>query len=522
MAVKITLCISAYQATVARWMGKALADCAVFPNDDDGYAGLGRYLESVKRAPVYVLVDAVEEDYRYETLPHSFGSDRKEMVDRRLKQLFRGSAYCSAWLQGRDSGKRRDDRYLFSALTNPDVVTPWLQVITRYKLPVAGVYLLPMAIHALVQRLALRVPNFLLVSQHAAGLRLSFFRDGNLRISRLTRVESPDAPTRIGAYAEEIGNTRLYLHALRIMTLDEPLAVVIVDRDDSLAQLAQAVGRETSNIQCQRLGRAELSARLKLPVTELDPVDALYLHVMGGQALPANLAPTVLTETFSLLQIRHAVYATAAAAGFACAAWSSVNAYQIYDVNDRTSTAARQTATFQAQYLEVTRQFPAAPTSAENLQRAIEIARKLKSTARTPEAMMALVSRALDENPRVTLNALGWRYGAQEVDTEGARGKTAAEPPPGAGPAMVSTRKQSAYIDAEIRPFTGDYRSAIADINALAERLQREPTVAEVRVVKYPLNVNPGTTLSGSTLDDRTQQSTSAPFKIIIVLKPNA
>jgi len=138
---------------------------------------------------------------------------------------------------------------------------------------------------------------------------------------------------------------------------------------------------------------------------------------------------------------------------------------------------------------------------------------------------MSTVSRALEDNPRVVVKGLGWKFGTQEIDGEGAQAKPASAdgtPDAGAGttrPALF--RRQSAFIDAEIRPFSGDYRGAIADIQRFVSRLLQEAPVAEARVVKYPLNVSPTTTLSGNTLDDRSQQSTNAPFRVVIVLKPN-
>jgi len=137
---------------------------------------------------------------------------------------------------------------------------------------------------------------------------------------------------------------------------------------------------------------------------------------------------------------------------------------------------------------------------------------------------MSVVSRALDESPTVVLKSLGWRYGDRDIDPEPAqRSTTGTESTAASGAAAaIMTRRQSGFIDAEIRPFNGDYRGAIAEIDKFSERLRREAPVAEVRVVKYPLNVNPGTALSGNTLDNRAEQSNSAPFKVVIVFKPQA
>ena len=69
-----------------------------------------------------------------------------------------------------------------------------------------------------------------------------------------------------------------------------------------------------------------------------------------------------------------------------------------------------------------------------------------------------------------------------------------------------------------MRTFRGDYRAAIETINAFAKRLAADPAVAEVRVVKLPLNINPALALSGNTLDTRDPSGT-ADFRLLLVLK---
>jgi hypothetical protein len=131
---------------------------------------------------------------------------------------------------------------------------------------------------------------------------------------------------------------------------------------------------------------------------------------------------------------------------------------------------------------------------------------------------MALMSRALEASPAIVIRDFGWKYGLTEIETEGAAVRdTASAAPVPAGPA--GQRKESALIDGEVRPFRGDYRSAIATINGFADRLRDEPDVSEVKVVKLPLNVNPALSLSGNTLDNPEQQGGTAEFKLVLVLK---
>ena len=518
MADKLLVSVSASQVSAARWHGRRFAVCDVFPYGDEGLAAFRDYLAQIRDLPVHMMVDAVEEDYRFESLPHSFGSDRSEMVNRKLKQHYRNSPYCSARLQGRDTGKRRDDRYLFCALTNPDLINPWVQAVIERGLPVAGIYLLPTVGQGLVAKLQLKQTNLLIVSIHSAGMRLTFFRDQKLRIGRLARIDSTGAQA-IKSYAEEISNTRLYLHALRIMTLDEQLSVLIVDRNDVLTELDQAIARDNPNIECQRFGRQDIMSKLDISAPALaSSTDALYLHLLGLRAPGNNLALANITVGYRHHQARRGLYALTGAAAIAVATWCAFNLYQIFVTQSDTAAAAGQTAQLQAQYQQVTRQFPAAPASAENLKRTVEISQRLGTIMRSPESMLAMVSQVLERHPAIVVKTVGWKYGRTDIDIDPVRGaKPLGEAaPPGA--AAGGTRRQSGLIEGEVRPFHGDFRTAIEAINRFAETLSQQPEVAEVRVVKLPLNINPGLTLAGNTTDSR-DQAGKAEFKLLLVWK---
>src|SRR5689334_1621730 len=143
MPDKLLLCVSANQAVAAHWRGGRILKCMVFPNDESGIVEFGDFASSLGAAHTWLAADTVEEDYRFESLPHTSGSDRNEMLTRKLKQYYRNTPYVSATARGREATKRRDDRFLFSALTNPALIDPWLRTANTLELPVAGVCLVP-------------------------------------------------------------------------------------------------------------------------------------------------------------------------------------------------------------------------------------------------------------------------------------------------------------------------------------------------------------------------------------------
>jgi hypothetical protein len=504
---KLTLCVSARQAVAAYWQGgrgATPAACQVFANDEEGIDAFAEFVKPLGRTLATVAADTVEEDYRHDTLPHATGSDRAALIDRKIRQYYRSTRFVAASQRERTTGKRRDDRYLFSALTNPGLIDPWLNQLTRAGLPIAGVYLSSRLTAPLLAKLGISVPRALIATPHSSGLRLTFHRDGLFITSRLTRSVPAEATEAARFLGDEITNTRLYLATLNLDG-DETLETVIIDPRDELAAAAAALPAD--GLECRVIGRAVLLQKLGLAPRELDLApETMYLRLLAEHAPEDNLAPASITATHRLLQRQRSLYLAAAGVASAGLVWAGVNLWREWDSSSEAADMAKRTAAVQGQYKEITRTFPAAPTTSDNLIRAVNIHQSVLRSARTPRAFMQTVSRAIQQSPEVFVQEISWGQGAA--------------PAPANAPATVAATRESGVLAGEIRPFHGDYRAAIAAINAVAGRLARDPSVAEVRIVKLPLNINPELALSGNTRDEA-DQAGAAEFRIAITLKPS-
>jgi len=210
------------------------------------------------------------------------------------------------------------------------------------------------------------------------------------------------------------------------------------------------------------------------------------------------------------------------AAAFAGLCWAGFNLSQQFTLDGEREDVMRQTAHVNSEYEAVTRQFPSAPASAENLRRTTEIAERLRATEKTPLDFYAALSRALAPDPELAAVEITWQHSTNEISTGSSAatpapaGSAAPPPPPAAGPG--GQRRQSGLLAGEIRNFRGDYRNAIERINRLAERLRKDPSVLDVRVVQLPLNVSPSLSISGSASDSPAQGG-STEFKLVVIMK---
>lgn len=511
---KLMLCLSTDLATVASWQGGKLTGIRQFANDDRGANEFGNYVRAVKGVPIRIIVDTLEEDYRFETLPRASGGERAQMVARKLRQIYRSTPYAAAILQERSTGRRGDDRYLFVALTNPEVLSPWLRILQENHLPVAGLHSLPMTTLSLIDRLKLKQPDVLLVAKSSAGLRQTFCKDSKFRLSRLTPLRGISAPAD-QFYAEEIGNTRMYLDALTVTHVDDPVAIVILDQDGSLAGLPAAIAHGRPKLKPEILGPTEIASQLGIPISEMrESADAFHLRLLASGPRLTDLAPPVVESGFRIYRIKQSIYASAAALGLVCIAWAGVNAILSLRASSRVAELQNQTRQFEAMYKDVTAQFPKAPASAAEMRDAVEAAERLRTQLKTPQAMFSVIGAALEQSPDIALNRIEWRFGPDHPDTSRTPSGTTV------APALAQTMHQTGIVTGEVINYDGNYRTAIARIQGFVRSLATSEMVAGVTVLELPVDIRSETGLSGNT--SVSASSKGAIFRVEVSFGPGA
>ena len=128
------------QLTATLWDGSTLLPSVTFDNYASGWAKFAEYLDAHAETPTFLITDLIEEDFQRESIPHVFGKAKKALIDRRLNNLYRDTRYRSAVQQGREKDGRRDDKMLFSALTNEPLIKPWTDALNSKNIHLTGVY----------------------------------------------------------------------------------------------------------------------------------------------------------------------------------------------------------------------------------------------------------------------------------------------------------------------------------------------------------------------------------------------
>jgi len=510
MARKLVLCASPSHLSAGLWTGRRLSAVHGFSAEQPDQQAFATFLRAARGVPVYLMADTVDEDYRFETLPHAFGKDRRDMLERKLKQLYRSTPFFGANLTEREETKRRDDRYLLAAVTNPELFDPWLRILSASELPIAGIFPLPLVSLGLIKQLELKEQNLLLVSRHEAGVRQTFVKDTRFRISRLTPLRASGSGSPIESCAEEVRNTRMYLDALNVTHVDELLNVVILDQDGSLAALPDMIVQGRRNLRAVRVPPHELTNRIGVETTALSSSpDALHLFLLGQHKAPTlNMAPPAITSGYAKLQVSRGIYALSGAVGLLAAVWCGLNLWNVNGLEDEAQQISLKTRQEQAHYQDLTRSFPPSPAPANRLQATVDASERLAGMGRFPDTMFRVVSAGLEKYPAMRLNTLRWKYGRS--------GPEAAS----TAPAALAALAQTAVSEMELTAQPGDFKSALANINSFVRDLGKSEQVADAKVSKMPLNLSSAATLTGSTASLRQEQAQSAQFDVEVRLKP--
>ena len=165
--------------------GGRIATRTVFPVSGSGKDDFERHLRGLRALPTHVITDLAEEDFRTDTIPHLGGRDRDAVLTRKLTQLFRNTTYKHALAQGREAEGRRDDRVVYTAITNGEILRPWVEVLERLQVPVEGIHSSAVFSGTLLSELHVNFPHTLLVTfTPGDALRQTYFRNGEIKFSR--------------------------------------------------------------------------------------------------------------------------------------------------------------------------------------------------------------------------------------------------------------------------------------------------------------------------------------------------
>jgi hypothetical protein len=476
-ARKILLYLCASRLYACQWKSGVLSPVQCYADDAEGRDQFAAFLKT-HSGPVYLLTDLVEEDFRIETVPHLHGSEHAALTRRKLEQLYRNTPFRRAVrLQRLDEG-RRDDRILLSALTNPALISPWLDILLAQHAPLAAIHSVPAVSTALARHLPAK--QLLLLSwEKCAGLRQSCFDAGQLQFSRLTPV---GADTSFGAaIARETARTRQYLQSLGLLLPGQEMDVCVIchadDKSGLEAHLQNGDGMRYVFLDIHELGR-----RVGLKAEHADSdATPLFLHMLAAAPPRSHFAGAAHTRFYRLRQVRHSLYGLSAMLIAISLLWCATDIREGKRLNDESRLLNDQASTLSQQIQQVAHAYPGAPASPADMKAAVLLSHTLDNYSPPPQAILAGLGSAMDNYPRIRIYRLSWQTAM-------------------AGNIPV----QVISLGGELEQFSGDYREALDYLNRFRQALTQHGY--EVQAQTLPLDTSPQGRIDTGTAENRPAQ----------------
>jgi hypothetical protein len=497
--------------------GGRLEERHAFPIISDGIAAFEQYVTTVKDLPARIITDLVEEDFRLDTVPHVSGKDRDAVFARKLNQIFRSTPYRTAILQGREADGRRDDRVIYTAVTNPEVLRPWVEALEKNAVPLEGIHSSAVLSARLLVELDLEFPHALLLTfTPGDAIRQTYFRRGEIKFSRLTPLDLEEGQTLGSLLAGETTRTWQYLDSLRNFGADDRLEVcVLLHPKDRPA--VQASLRDFSPIQYRILDIEQVAAKLGLkPPPIASSAEAVLVHLFTRKPQPNHFATPELRRFASLRNARIALNAMAAVVLAAGLAWSGWNGWLALQKRDDDSAVNQSIVALNREYDLIRRSMPTQGVGSDAMRDAVAFYNGTLKNYPSVAQFLVPVSRVLEVHPRIRLMQIAW----QASDDEKAMPKLApstprnappvkavagsgSTPPPAPTPAgqvsdapFPSGRAQVALFEAVIQVRGSDFRPAIIEIERLIRDLGKMPGYS-ADLVDPPLDITTGVGIQG-------------------------
>ncbi|MEO6976443.1 MAG: hypothetical protein ABI144_11325 [Gallionella sp.] len=466
-----------------------------FTDSPNGRENFESLLQTAK-CPTYLLTDMIEEDFRHEIVPHLSGNSRAALFQRKFDQFYRGTPFHKATLLKRQTTGRRDDDMLFSALTNPGLIMPWLNIMLAQQTPLEGIYSVPQISEPLVKDHPSK--HLLLISwEKFSGLRQTYFSDHRLQISRLTPVHAE--LTFQDAVVNELSRTYQYLKSLSLLPSGQILDVRILCNMDDRSELQNKLPKDSD----VRYDFADIEAvgkqfKLDYHFTDSD-ASQIFLHQLATSRPNTHYANAEHTRYYTLWQLRRALNWSSVVILIASILWVSTTVLQNNGNASATDALKLQTATLTREAKQITQGFPVTDIPAADMKASVSVMRKLDLYDAAPQAVLQPISATLNHFPKLDINELEWKESATEPVATNTRPDV---------PAEVITLK------GDMPGFGNDYRTALAYLDRFQFELSK--LGYQVTALTRPLDVSP----TGSLANQSEASENQLGFSFKLVWRP--
>ena len=512
-----------HRFSVMHWNGKKFAGVCSFEPDSSGLDKFELYLKQTARMSTKLLIDIIEEDFRKETIPHVYGKDRKAVVSRILDRFYRSSKqFTYHRVIGREKTGRKDDRVLLGAITDPALLSPWLEIIDRTETPLSGIWTLPLISEKLLGLLGAKKGPVLLVSQQVnSTLRQTFFRNGKMISSRQS-VINQDASniTNIGKFAQpEISRTTTFLRNQRLIGEQEELQVIMLCSEVQADSLRQAY--ESDGSWAFRLHKIEdIHKKLGLQNVESRFADAIYAWLCMSDLFTTGhygAHEDFRRYYYSLASV--SLYAFSVIVLLLAAIITEDNISSAIESNLSVELLKQQEAGYKKVYSEKFSTYEAVFQNAKSMNAAVDLVNTIEQHSTVSPLDLYIELSKIMSRPQfrdIEINRIQWQM-EQQVETAGN-----AAPQKKPDISSADPMRHVAVLTGKIPVEISDYGRSVSQVNNIVLALLKHDRIETVEALEMPVEVRSDkrfTAQSGVNDADAGKQDRRGVFSIRIVMK---
>ena len=111
-----------------------------YPTTDSGFRDFAAFLRKNADEPSLILVDVIEEEFAAGTIPKLPLRDRNALIERRLARKYSRTPYRLGHYQGKGRPPQTEHEVLYSAVSNHELIGPWLEMLAAQQTPLVGIF----------------------------------------------------------------------------------------------------------------------------------------------------------------------------------------------------------------------------------------------------------------------------------------------------------------------------------------------------------------------------------------------
>jgi len=494
------------QDSLAIWIasGSSLFEETRFPSSDDGFRRFSAYLEGASQQSSMMVVDVIEEEFVIDEIPKLSSGDRKELIARRLARKFPRTPYRIGILGGRKAGGEDKVGVLYSAITNPELIDPWIEIVTRHKTPLVSLCSVPLLGGDLLREFRKPAENSLFLTQHQGGrLRQVFIKSGHMVSVRFSRIEATNDDDSRPSLVSEINQSRKYLERSRQLSQDDLIDVYLI-ADKETAESAFPDDNTRIEFRLHIISPVEAAARFGLTDTiSSKNMEILYLARCIGRRPKHSYSLNDRIDYSFLLNLRNWMIGLSVGVAVACSIVAGLLFAGTWTYRDASQMIESQMSQMEETYRREHAELAPVRADSREMKLAVDTGEYILRNSLPVEWVLEQLGSVMDDHSDMHIGELSWEIESRTNGNEsnmrrGSRDKKAPVPIP-------EIAAISASLAGEIRPYDGNLRHAFAKIDELARSLERKTAFERVAVTEYPIDARPGSALSGEVRrkDDR-------------------